>query len=142
MEKKLHIYFNYKQFICIKTILLIKSTIAMRHKLFLMLMVFVFINSYSSEVQKLVFENCKWYFKCSDSKIKYQANVPGSIHTDLLANNLINDPFYRTNEKDLQWIGEKDWIYETVFNLNSEIIEKENVEILFYGLDTYADIYK
>jgi len=34
--------------------------------------------------------------------------VPGCIHTDLLAAGKIADPFYRDNEKDVQWVGETD----------------------------------
>ena len=30
---------------------------------------------------------------------------------DLLAAGKISDPFYRVNEKSVQWVGEKDWLY-------------------------------
>lgn len=113
----------------------------MKFNFFSLLILFGFINCYPYGVQKILFNNCNWYFKDSDSERKYSADVPSTVHTDLLENKLINNPFYRTNEKDLQWIGEKDWIYETVFNLNNEIIRKENIEILFNGIDTYADIF-
>ena len=34
----------------------------------------------------------------------YTASVPGFIHTDLLANGLINDPYYGINEDSVQWV--------------------------------------
>lgn len=84
--------------------------------------------------------NHKWKFKQSDSDIWLPATIPGNVHTDLYTNFLIKDPFYGTNEKDLQWIETKDWEYETRFDLSKKILEKENIEIIFEGLDTYAKV--
>jgi beta-mannosidase len=36
------------------------------------------------------------------------AEVPGCVQTDLLQNKIIPEPFYRENEKTLQWIGQED----------------------------------
>lgn len=82
-----------------------------------------------------------WKFKQVDSVDWYPAIVPGSVHTDLLANKLIEDPFYRLNERKLQWIDKADWVYETTFILPPDLISKENIELDFKGLDTYADVY-
>lgn len=68
------------------------------------------------------------------------ATVPGTVHTDLLANGLIPDPFWRDNETALQWIGEEDWVYRTTFRAGPEILEKEEVELVFHGLDTFAEV--
>jgi len=54
---------------------------------------------------------------------------------------LIDDPFYRDNEQKLQWIGKTDWEYQTSFNLTTEIFARKNLELVFAGLDTYADIF-
>ena len=82
-----------------------------------------------------------WTFKEPGGKHSGPATVPGSIHTDLLANGMIEDPFYRTNEKDMQWIDKKDWEYSTVFNVSKAEFEKNNIVLNFEGLDTYADVY-
>ena len=42
----------------------------------------------------------------------YPATVPGVVHTDLLQNKIIEDPFFRLNERGLQWIDKEDWVYE------------------------------
>lgn len=68
------------------------------------------------------------------------ATVPGTVHTDLLANGLIPDPFWRDNEERLQWVGEKDWIYRTTFQVESGFLEAEMVELVFEGLDTFAEV--
>jgi len=82
-----------------------------------------------------------WQFKQADSGEWLAANVPGTVHTDLLANKKIEDPFYRTNERNQQWIDKKDWIYQTTLKIDSTLIQKENIELSFKGLDTYADVY-
>ncbi|MBK7690647.1 MAG: hypothetical protein IPJ31_05855 [Bacteroidetes bacterium] len=80
-----------------------------------------------------------WQFKNRQKTIWYPATVPGTIHTDLLANHLIADPFYGDNENKLQWIGQTEWEYQTRFDIpystNSEIF------LQFDGLDTYTSIY-
>ena len=93
-----------------------------------------------SSVIKIEINN-GWKFKQTDKDKWLPAVVPGCVHTDLLNNNVIPDPFYRTNEKDLQWIDKVDWEYETVFNVDSTTFNKQNIELIFKGLDTYADVY-
>jgi len=67
--------------------------------------------------------------------------VPGSVHIGLLENNIIEDPYYRLNEHDVQWVDKKNWEFKTSFEVNSSILKNEFVELEFVGLDTYADIY-
>lgn len=71
----------------------------------------------------------------------YKAAIPGTIHTDLLANKLIPDPYYRDNEKKLQWIGTENWTYKTSFTITPGLLKRKNLELVFEGLDTYADVY-
>jgi len=81
-----------------------------------------------------------WRFREATGQEWHPASVPGTVHTDLMSNNLIPDPFFGTNEQGLQWIGEKDWIYETAFDLPEELLGRENIELVFKGLDTYATV--
>ena len=85
--------------------------------------------------------NTGWQFKQQHKAVWYPAQVPGEIHVDLLNNKLIPDPFYRSNEKDLQWIEKENWEYQTTFNVGSDLLNKKNVNMVFDGLDTYADVY-
>jgi beta-mannosidase len=85
--------------------------------------------------------NKNWQFRNQKEKKWYKATVPGTVHTDLLANKLIPDPFYRDNESKLQWIDGADWEYRTLFNVTKKILTSGRVELNFKGLDTYADVY-
>jgi beta-mannosidase len=71
----------------------------------------------------------------------HPAQVPGVVQTDLLQNHLIPDPFYQDNESRLQWIGESDWEYQTSFQLDAAALAHEHVDVVFEGLDTFADVY-
>jgi beta-mannosidase len=85
--------------------------------------------------------NTGWQFHEVGKTDWHDATVPGCVHTDLLANKLIDDPFYRDNEKKQQWIDKKDWEYRTTFKIAPQILARENVELVFEGLDTYAQVY-
>ena len=49
------------------------------------------------------------------------AEVPGTVHTDLINNGIIEDPFYRDNEKHIQWIDKADWEYELRFQVDEQL---------------------
>ncbi len=82
-----------------------------------------------------------WQFRQADTGEWLAATVPGTVHTDLLANKKISDPFYRTNERDQQWIDKKDWEYRTTLMMDAATLKRDHVELVFAGLDTYADVY-
>lgn len=82
-----------------------------------------------------------WQFRQAGEEKWYPAQVPGEVHTDLLRQGLIADPFYRDNESTLQWIGKTDWEYQTRFTVAAGLRQRENVELVFAGLDTYADVF-
>ena len=69
------------------------------------------------------------------------ASVPGTVHLDLLQNGKIDDPFFRLNEHKLQWIDKLDWEYRTSFDVNDSHFNYEAIELDFFGLDTYADLF-
>lgn len=85
--------------------------------------------------------NEDWKFKQARLNNWYPATVPGVVHTDLMDNKIIEDPFFRLNERSMQWIDKEDWVYETTFRLTPEMMERQNIELVFKGLDTYADVY-
>ena len=82
-----------------------------------------------------------WQFKQARLSNWYPATVPGVVHTDLINNKIIEDPFFRLNERGMQWIDKEDWIYQTSFQLTPEMMERQNIDLILKGLDTYADVY-
>jgi len=82
-----------------------------------------------------------WMFRQVGEHEWWPAEVPGTVHTDLLANEKIEDPYYRLNELDLQWIDKEDWEYKTTFTADKKVLNHDRVELRFKGLDTYAAIF-
>ncbi|MFJ9038575.1 glycoside hydrolase family 2 protein [Streptomyces sp. NPDC102406] len=69
------------------------------------------------------------------------AQVPGCVHTDLLAADLIPDPFIGQNERELAWVGRRAWSYTR--DLSAAQTSKdthERTDLVFDGLDTAARI--
>ncbi|MBN2176004.1 MAG: glycoside hydrolase family 2 protein [Bacteroidales bacterium] len=107
--------------------------------LYISLLIFVLLSCHRSQVHYYGVTN-NWQFKQDNSQTWVPAKVPGGVHTDLLLNDKIPDPFFGDNEQKLQWIGESGWTYKTTFDADN-ILENEHVELVFEGLDTYADVY-
>ena len=71
----------------------------------------------------------------------HPARVPGTVHTDLLANRLIPDPYVGTPEAGLQWIGLADWEYRTRFDAPRAMLDDARSDLVFEGLDTLAEVW-
>ena len=92
-----------------------------------------------SESTNITPEN--WKFRKVGTKKWHPAEVPGHIHTDLLNNGMIPDPFMGTNELDIQWIENEHWEYLSSLYANQELLNHDKIDLTFEGLDTYTDIF-
>ena len=83
-----------------------------------------------------------WEFRqvAKDSEWR-PAQVPGVVHTDLLRNKAIPDPFFRDNEAKLQWIQDADWEYRSTITATPAMLRHRNIELVFEGLDTYSEVW-
>ena len=84
--------------------------------------------------------NGNWQVSQAGKNDWIPATVPGCVHTDLLAAGKIPDPFYRDNEKAVQWVGESDWIYRRTFDVPEEVLKNDHVRLRCEGLDTLATV--
>ena len=63
----------------------------------------------------------------------YPATVPGFIHTDLMANGLIPDPYLGTNEDSVRWVSKEVWTYQV--DLSKVTLPKgDTLWVVFEGL--------
>ena len=81
-----------------------------------------------------------WEFRQAGTEEWLSANVPGGVHTDLLALGHIPDPFVADNEKRVQWVAESDWIYRFSFSCSPEFLAEEKILLVCEGLDTLATV--
>lgn len=68
------------------------------------------------------------------------SQFPSEIHLELLNIHAIPDPNIGENERQIQWVGESDWVYRSTFRspASTDLSQLQNVELVFEGLDTFA----
>ena len=101
----------------------------------------------SAEGQKQVITIDRgWQFRevgnsdIAEARQWHDAQVPGVVQTDLMRHKIIPDPYYRDNEAKVQWVGRTDWEYQTTFSVDPATLARENVDLVFAGLDTLAEV--
>ncbi len=115
----------------------------MKHKIIFFLVGLItfqtMVNAQSLMIRKPV--DSGWQFRQAGTFEWMPATVPGTIHTDLIAAGKIEDPYYRLNERSTQWIDKVNWEYRTTFSVSTSDLDKQNIRLVFEGLDTYASVY-
>ncbi|MBK7305066.1 MAG: glycoside hydrolase family 2 protein [Saprospiraceae bacterium] len=84
--------------------------------------------------------NKTWHFRQLDQKDWTPCAIPGFVHKILFENGDIPPLYYSQNESTLQWIGEKDWIFKCIFDVDSIMLLRKKIELQFARLDTYAKL--
>ena len=84
-----------------------------------------------------------WTLSVVDGPVPFEvrdvpADVPGTLITDLLAADLIPDPYLDRNEHQLTWTGEVDALYRTAFTWEDSGADR--VDLVAESLDTAATI--
>ena len=85
--------------------------------------------------------NFGWNLKTDTLSIDLQVDIPSVVQADLYENGLIPHPYLGKVEQDLQWIPQRIWDYSLKFDVDKNIFEKDNIDLIFNGLDTYADVW-
>lgn len=80
-----------------------------------------------------------WELLYDNRRIK--AQVPGDITIDLKHAGVIGDPYYDLNHKDVEWIPRQDFTYVTEILADDEMLKEESVQLVFEGIDLFAEIY-
>ena len=86
--------------------------------------------------------NGSWTLQIPDSEYpEVPATVPGSVYNDLLANKLMEDPYYRDNENNALALMENDFHYSRSFCVDANLLESDAVLLRCDGLDTIATVF-
>ena len=114
----------------------------MKKLLLLMLLAFAFSACQQYEKPNVVAQllNQGWTLTSDTLDINMQVDVPSVVQQNLYDNGLIPHPYLGTVENQLLWISDHPWDYTLHFDADKELFEKENVELCFEGLDTYAEV--
>ncbi|RZC37633.1 beta-mannosidase-like, partial [Asbolus verrucosus] len=55
-------------------------------------------------------------------------------------NNIIGDVFYGNNDTETRWVAQTNWTYSREFVVDDIILNHDNINIVFEGLDTFSTI--
>ena len=80
--------------------------------------------------------NGKW--NITSNTYNTTGEVPGSVYSALLANGLMEDPFYRDNEKKTTGITDEEFTFSKEFTY---VKPSNSVLLVCEGVDTLCDIY-
>ncbi|THY31173.1 putative beta-mannosidase [Aureobasidium pullulans] len=82
-----------------------------------------------------------WEFKQTDlDNWMPVKTVPTNVHLDLIANDVIPDPFLGFNELKCEWVADKSWTYRTTLPDVGAAKDGQIHELVFDGLDTFATV--
>ena len=106
------------------------------------MLLFAFMGCQKAESQNVIEQslNQGWTLTGDTLSIKMQVDVPSVVQQSLYENGVIPHPYLGTVENQLLWISDHVWDYALRFDVDEGLLEKEFVELVFEGLDTYADI--
>ena len=85
--------------------------------------------------------NGTWSFSEEGSNTLYPVEIPGSIISGLLENQVIEDPYYRENEKHQLELSKKDYRFCRTFNIEETQLEQEVIELVCESLDTLCEVF-
>jgi len=81
-----------------------------------------------------------WTLTGDTLNINMQVDVPSVVQQSLYEKGIIPHPYLGTVENDLLWISDHPWDYSLHFDVDKDMLENYCVELVFDGLDTYAEV--
>ena len=67
--------------------------------------------------------------------------APCTMYSVLYEHGKIPDPHYGLNERELQYLADKDCAFEAKFTVTVDDLKKDHQYLIFHGLDTICHIY-
>ena len=110
--------------------------------LIVLLSLFLFVSCGEKRTNPLI-QNLdqSWVVTTDTLDIKMQVDIPSVIQADMYENGLIPHPYKSNVEPQLHWIPQHEWTYTLDFEAEDYILNEDVVELVFEGLDTYADVW-
>uniref|UniRef100_A0A8D1NIK7 Beta-mannosidase n=1 Tax=Sus scrofa TaxID=9823 RepID=A0A8D1NIK7_PIG len=81
-----------------------------------------------------------WRIRSGNGSLELPGKVPGCVHSALFQRRLIQDPYYRFNDLKYRWIALDNWTYSKKFETPFDISKWQQVNLVFEGIDTVANV--
>ena len=88
----------------------------------------------SNDNSEVVVLNTGWEFSQAGTELWRPAQVPGTVHQDLINHKQLPDPFYGINEQKIQWVENGVGEYRTVFTITSKQLKRDDAQLVFKAL--------
>ena len=95
----------------------------------------------SNDNSEVVVLNTGWEFSRQGRSCGDRHRFRAPFISVLINHKQLPDPFYGINEQKIQWVENEDWEYRTAFTVTPEQLKRDDAQLVFEGLDTYADVY-
>ena len=69
------------------------------------------------------------------------ARVPGEVHLDLIKAGMMDEPLVGTRAPRCRWPERKSWWFRTTFHVPARFLAHERQQLVFDGLDLYAQVF-
>ena len=69
------------------------------------------------------------------------ARVPGEIHLDLMRAGRMEEPLFSLNARKSRWPEKRSWWFKRTFKVPASFLKHERQQIVFDGLDLYAQVF-
>lgn len=91
-------------------------------------------------MQKAILKD-SWQMKNIHSGKVYSTTAPCSVISVLLEAGEIPHPYDRDNADKLLYLFEDEYEFTKIFSVNGDQMREDHIDLVFYGIDTLADIY-
>lgn len=81
-----------------------------------------------------------WTLTGDTLDVNIPVGVPSVVQTDLYEAGMIPHPYLGMVEPSLEWISDHPWHYSLTFDLDASLSQKERIDLVFEGIDTYATV--
>lgn len=82
-----------------------------------------------------------WSLFQENTDRKINAALPGDVHSALINAGMIPDPYFKKNEILVQWVGDRDWVYQREFQVDPEMLDYDSIYLNLDSVDTFSRIF-
>jgi beta-mannosidase len=83
----------------------------------------------------------EWQLSTDNGAKAYAGWLPGCNYLDLIANNAIENPFWKKNEYEASQFSKHSFEYVRAIEVSKELLEQAFADLVITGLDTICTIY-
>lgn len=106
------------------------------------LLIFSGLVPLSAQDFQLRLDSAAWVLRNPYDTVRLPAQVPGEVHGALLRAGLLPDPYLGTGEAYVQWVSQREWVYECRLPVRlPQAADGSALDLVLEGVDGHAGVY-